>query len=285
MARDFDEWLGTFVPSIADYGYYVDFHAVYRNAEKLKVELNIMNSLVGSRSIEDDFVNLVQRYPEVLRCVPLLLAKRGQQIPVLDEEHGSLVFDFRKQVLDVELYAKFMRESGLFDLVSRHIISSLFDYVTGVEVGLNSNARKNRGGHLMENRVEQCIKETGVDYRKEMYLSEIEQEYGLDLSSISNRGVTKKRFDFVAAVSGTVYAFETNFYAGDGSKLNETARSYKMISQEAQGIAGFEFVWVTDGSAGWRSARNNLRETFDAMEHLYCLNDLETGALKRLFKK
>ena len=181
-----------------------------------------------------------------------------------------------------EQYAVLMRETGLFELLERHLVSSLIDYALGVEVGLNSNGRKNRGGHLMEDLVESHIKKAGFkEYYKEMYLTEIEEKWDLDLSSISGDGTSTKRFDFVIKTDNMVYGIETNFYASGGSKLNETARSYKMLAEEAKDIKGFSFVWITDGS-GWKSARRNLEETFNVLDALYCINDLENGILKTL---
>ena len=55
MSRDFNQWLGNFKSSISNYGYYVDFDKIYKSAEKYKVELNILNSLIGSKNIEKDF--------------------------------------------------------------------------------------------------------------------------------------------------------------------------------------------------------------------------------------
>lgn len=151
-----------------------------------------------------------------------------------------------------------MRETGLFDLMEKHLVGSLVDYVTGVEVGLDSNGRKNRGGHLMENLVEGYLKKAGLvrdeSYFKEMYISRVEEKWGIDLSSLSNNGTTEKRFDFVVKGKTTVYGIETNFYASSGSKLNETARSYKALALEAKEIEGFKFVWFTDG-IGWFSAK------------------------------
>lgn len=124
--------------------------------------------------------------------------------------------------------------------------------------------------------------ERGVDYFKEMKIADLETKWGLNLSSLSNQGKTVKRFDFVVKRADTVYAIETNFYASSGSKLNETARSYKSIAIEARKINGFAFVWFTDGK-GWNSARHNLEETFDVMEHIYCIADLEDGVMNRVF--
>lgn len=281
MARNFEKWLGNFRPSICNYTYYVNFGKVYENVDDIRVELNIMNSLIGSRDIEGDFRKLVNRYPEILKCIPTLLAVRDSKIFAMDEE-GAFTYEFKKLTRPIDDYVVFMKKTGLFDLLSNHLVNNLVDFVTGVETGLDSNGRKNRGGHLMEDVVEGFIKETGVEYYKEMYLAEIERKWGLDLSALSNDGKARKRFDFVAKTPTTVYAFETNFYASSGSKLNETARSYKLLAQESKGISGFTFVWITDG-LGWKSAKNNLRETFDETEFLYSIVELENGALSDLF--
>ena len=287
MKRDFAEWLLTFTDSIANYKYYIDFETIYKNAEIYKIELNMMNSLIGSENIEQDFENLVKKYPEVLKCVPTLLAVRQTEIIVLDDEGNKFEYNFNNMNYSVEQYTVFMRETGLFDLLEKHLINNLYDYVLGVECGLNSNARKNRGGHLMEDLVEKFIQRAGFEkdktYFKEMYLQDIERRWKLDMSFISNKNQATKRFDFVIKTDKCIYGIETNFYASGGSKLNETARSYKMIAEEAKRVVGFEFVWFTDG-IGWISARNNLRETFDNMEHIYNIADMKNGIMKEIFK-
>ena len=284
MSRNFSEWLSKFRSSIANYGDYVDFEKVHRNVDGLKIELNILNSLIGSKDIENDFENLVARYPETLKCIPLLLAVREKEIYAIDGD-GEFTYNFKKANYSVEQYKIFMRKTGLFDLLEKHIISNLIDYATGVETGLDSNGRKNRGGHLMEDLVESFIVKAGFKkgegYFKEMYIHEITDKWGIDLSAISNSGKMEKRFDFVIKTDNMIYGIETNFYASGGSKLNETARSYKQLSQEADTIDGFTFVWFTDGQ-GWTSARHNLEETFDVMENIYSIDDLENGVILQL---
>ena len=285
MKRKFNEWLETFRSSIATYSYYVDFEKVYGNIDAIKVELNILNSLIGSKDIEADFEKLLKDYPQILKCIPILLAVRGREIYAIDGD-GEYLFNFKKANCSVDEYKMFMRKTGLFTLISEHIINNLVDYVTGVEVGLDSNGRKNRGGHLMEDLVESYLKKSGlvrdVDYFKEMYISEIEEKWGIDLSNISNQGKAEKRFDFVVRKGSMLYGIETNFYTGGGSKLNETARSYKTLALETREIDGFTFVWFTDGE-GWKSARHNLEETFDVMDDIYCIKDLENGVIDTLF--
>lgn len=292
MSRDFNAWLSGFHDSIADYGYYIDFEKVHRNVDNIKVELNILNSLIGSRNIEADFENLMRKYPEVLKCIPLLLAVRANEIYCQDENGGHLFqFDFGKYPPNshahYERYKYFMRETGLFDLLENHIVNNLVDYATGVETGLDSNGRKNRGGHLMEDLVESFIQKAGfvkgVNYFKEMYIHQITDKWNIDLSAISNQGKMEKRFDFVVKTPNMIYGIETNFYGSGGSKLNETARSYKTLAWETEEIDGFTFVWFIDGK-GWTSARNNLEETFDVMQHIYNIKDLEDGVISEVFK-
>lgn len=284
MKRNFKDWLSKFRGSIANYEYYIDFDKVYRNVNEIKVELNILNFLIGSKNIEGDFKDIISKYPETLKCIPILLAVRAYEIYAIDGD-GDFTYNFKNSNCTPEQYVVFMRKTGLFDLLENHIINNLVDYVTGVETGLDSNGRKNRGGHLMEDLVESFIVKAGFEkdktYFKEMYIHEITEKWDIDLSAISNQGKAEKRFDFVIKTDKVIYGIETNFYASGGSKLNETARSYKQIAQEVATIDGFEFVWFTDGS-GWISARHNLEETFDAMEHIYSIDDLENEIISRL---
>lgn len=285
--RNFDKWLSKFKFSISGYDYYVNFNKVIENVEKLKIELNILNSLIGSKDIVKDFEKVITEYPETLKCIPLLLAVRSNEIYAQDKD-GVFTYNFNEMNCTVGQYKMFMRKTGLFNLISNHLVNNLVDYAFGVETGLDSNGRKNRGGHQMENLVESYIKKAGFikdeTYFKEMYLADIENKWGIDLSALSNQGKARKRFDFVVITDSMIYAIETNFYGGTGggSKLNETARSYKMLAQEAATVDGFTFVWFTDGTA-WRSARGNLRETFDVLDTLYSIDDMENGVMEKLF--
>ena len=283
--RDFAEWLGTFKETIADFKYYTNFEKVYKNVEKIKIQLHMLNSLIGSKNIEEEFEKLVKQYPETLKCIPILLAVRLDEIKAWT--NGELKrFPFKNPTLTIDEYKLFMRETGLFDLLQNHIINNLYDYVTGVETGLDSNARKNRGGDAMEDVVESFIKKEGfvrdVNYFKEMYNSEVSKMYGLDLSGITNGGKGEKKWDYVVKTDSCIYLIEVNFYSSGGSKLNETARSYKTITSEVKPIKGAKFVWITDGQ-GWLKAKKNLEETFDVLDDLYNINDLQNGALKRVF--
>lgn len=284
--RNFHTWLSNFRYSIADFNYYIDFNKVYKNVDSIKIELNILNSLIGSKNIDADFENLIKKYPEVLKCIPVLLAVREYEIYA--GENGAVkLYTFNNQINTIAEYKEFMKKTGLFDLLSNHIINNLYDYVTGVETGLDSNGRKNRGGHQMEDLVESFIRKAGFKrdetYFKEMYISEVSRKWNIDLSSVSNQGKMEKRWDFVVKTDNCIYLIETNFYGSGGSKLNETARSYKTIATEMKNVKGAKFVWFTDG-AGWKSAARNLEETFDVLDDIYSIDDMQNGIMKEVFK-
>ncbi len=285
MKRNFDLWLSSMKDSIASWTYYTDFNKVYENVSKIKIELNILNSLIGSKNIENEFKDIIKQYPNVLKAIPILLAKREHEIKV-NTNTENYVFNFIKMNYSLDQYVLFMKNSGLFDLLQNHIINNLVDYVLGIEVGMDTNGRKNRTGDVMEDLVESFLIKAGLvknkTYFKEMSKSEIEKKFNIDLSNISNNGKTEKRFNFVfVGAMDEIYACECNFYGSSGSKLNETTRSYKTLAIEAKDIKNFNFVWFTDG-IGWLDAKHNLEETFDILDNLYNLNDLENGVLDNL---
>lgn len=208
------------------------------------------------------------------------ISKKGKKIYAIDSD-GEYKYNFKNVNYSIDEYAMFMEKTGLFELISKHIINNLVDYVLGIEVGLSSNGRKNRGGHLMEELVESYLKSERLQYYREMELHEIEKTWDIDLSSlVDDEG---KRFDFVVKTEDCIYGIECNFYASSGSKLNETARSYELIARRAKNIKGFKFVWFTDG-IGWRNAKNNLKAVFDIHSDIYSIDDLEKGIVSKIFK-
>ena len=281
MCKNFEDWFKTLRTSINICNDYIDFHKVIENAGRLKIEISILSSLIGSQNIEHDFQELIDKYPECLKAIPILLAVRECEIYCQDER-GAITFHFDRKVQTAEQYTYFMRQTGLFELLSSKAVPDLQSYVTGVEAGMNSNGRKNRGGLQMEKLVEHFLQTAGVEYYTQMYLEAIENRWHIDLSPISSGGTSTKKFDFVVKAAHKVYAIETNFYTSGGSKLNETARSYKLLSEEAKHIDGFVFIWITDGG-GWTGAKNNLEDAFNAIEHIYNIADIEGGLFGSLF--
>ncbi|MBE5899157.1 MAG: restriction endonuclease [Lachnospiraceae bacterium] len=286
-SREFEEWLKSFTDNINNWNYYVNYNTAYKNTASVKRQLALLNTLKGSNNIEDEFRDLVKEYPECLKAIPLLLAVREDVIAITENDR-RLDFNFKSMNYDIDLYVEFMQKTGIFELLQSHVIGDLLDVGLGINIGLDSNARKNRGGHQMEDLVEYFIKEAGfekdVTYFKEMYLHEVEGKWGYDLSAISADGVAKKRFDFVVKPCGSqeVYICECNCYSSSGSKLNETARSFKTISLETEGVEHVHFVWFTDG-AGWLKAKGNLKETFLVQKDLYNIEDLKNGIIGKVF--
>ena len=285
MKRDFDSWFSNFRNTLATYDYYVDFKKVINNVDKVKVELNILNTLIGSKNIESEFEDIVREYPQVLKCIPILIACRAYEIYILDGD-TTYIYNFKKQNYGIEKYKEFMRKTGLFGMLENHLISSLVDYTYGVEAGLDSNARKNRTGSTMETLVESFIQNAGfvkdISYFTQMFASTIREKWNIDIPDFKVDNADKK-IDFVVKTNNSIYAIEVNFYSSGGSKLNETARSYKQIALETANINGFVFVWITDGY-GWKTAKNNLRETFNVLDNIYSIHDLENGLITALFK-
>lgn len=293
MARNFEEWLEQFDDSIASWKYYTDFDKVYDNVNKIKNELNLLNGLIGSKRIEEEFKELINEYPKVLQVIPILIAKRENIIIIKDAEQ-DYYYNFKNMNYSIDDYVLFMRKTGIFDLLENHLIGNVFDYVTGVEVGMDTNGRKGRTGDAMEDLVESYLLKAGFvrdfNYFKEYTKTDIMNKWGIDLSHIdqklkgeaSNKNA-EKRFDFVVKTDKMLYVIETNFYGTQGSKLNETARSYKMIESEFKNMKDVTFVWFTDGK-GWRSARHNLEETFNEMENIYNISDMKNDIMSKIFK-
>lgn len=284
MKKNYEQLLSSFKDNIASYEEYNNFEKVYENIAKYKKELSLINTLVGSNDIKNDFITLIKKYPECLKVVPLLLAIRKTEIKINDA-NIDYIFNFNKISYPLELYALFMEKCGLFNLLSKRLINNIYDYIIGIEVGLDSNSRKNRIGTTMENIVESYLQKAGlkkgVTYFKEMYANEIEDRFNIDLSNLTKSGKTNKRFDFVIYYNSQVYSIECNFYSSQGSKLNETARSYKDLALSSKNIQGFKFIWITDGM-GWHNCKTNLKDTYEVMDHLFNLNDLENNILLKL---
>lgn len=295
MSRNFEDWLSEFEDSIASWKYYTDFEKVYGNVNKIKNELNLLNGLIGSKNIEVEFRNLINEYPNVLKAIPILIAKR-EKIVIIKDAIQDYYYNFNKMNYTIEDYILFMRKTGLFDLLENHLISNLYDYVTGVEVGMDTNARKNRTGDAMEDLVESYIVKAGFvkehNYYKEVTSTKLKEKWNIDLKEIlknidvstNNKKVkmAEKRFDFVIENNGILYLIETNFYGSQGSKLNETARSYKMLNEELKKIEGIKFIWFTDGK-GWNTAKGNLEETFNEMEDIYNIKEMKNDIMSKIF--
>lgn len=280
------------VKGITQWDYFIKWEKVFNNIKPFEVELNILNVLVGKENIKEELTKLILEYPKVIDAIPLLLAirfknKKDQKINIVSDiktfeyKHFDLSIKTPSKA-EAENIADFFVGCGLANLLRDKKIKNLVDYATGVEVGLDSNGRKNRGGHQMENAVKTYIKEVcetlNLSYLKEANAKAIKEAWDIDIKVDKS----SRRIDYVINKNGKLYFFEVNFYGGGGSKLKSTATEYIRMNQywNDQNI---EFIWITDG-AGWLKTLKPLREYFDKAEYLLNLEMLKNGVLKKILK-
>ncbi|MBO7267204.1 MAG: type II restriction endonuclease [Bacteroidaceae bacterium] len=245
--------------------FFCDFDKISQNVRNIEISLNMLNYLIGKSNIEDAVRDIWQRDKTAFNVMDILIAVRDDGKKKVIDSLGNCVL-LKSLFTSPEGVVEYLNETGLTYLFQSNRIKDLVDYVFGIETGLDSNARKNRSGHIMEDTVEEILIDKGVSYRKEVYSS----EYPLLADAL---GDDEKRFDFVIETDNKVYLIEVNFYSGGGSKLNEVARSYSDIAPKINEIEGFEFVWITDG-IGWKSARNKLQEAFNIIPSIYNLTTI-----------
>lgn len=246
-------------------GFFCDFEKISQNVRNIEISLNMLNYLIGKTDIEAAVNDIWQRDSSAFNVMDILIAVRDDGKKKVIDSLGECVL-LKQLFTSPEGVVEFLNETGLTELLRSNRIKDLGDYVFGIETGLDSNARKNRSGHIMEDTVQAIFEEANIQFGKEVYSS----EYPL-LTEVL--GEDKKRFDFVIETPGKVYLIEVNFYSGGGSKLNEVARSYSDIAPKINSVDGFEFVWITDG-IGWESARNKLQEAFSIIPSIYNLTTI-----------
>lgn len=283
----FDSITSNFKNKITQWNYFVNWKKVLGNIGPIEKELNLLNFLLGKDNIEEEAFKLIKQYPSVVKAFPNLLAIREKSVDVLIDTKNFIYkkFVFNKTNLDdneCRQLAQFLINSGIASLFQEKKIKNLVDYTTGVEVGLDSNGRKNRGGTLMESLVEDFVAETcnelNIGFMPQATAKKIKQEWGLDVKVDKSSRI----IDFAINKNGQLYFIECNFYGGGGSKLKSTATEYVEMNSywNKQQI---EFIWVTDGS-GWKSTLKPLREYFDKSEYLINLEMLKSGILKKILK-
>lgn len=245
--------------------FFCDFDKISQNVEDIKLSLCMLNSLIGSSDLRKSVETIWKRDKSAFGIMDILIAVRSEgKKKVLDSLGRCVVLDTLFNSVDGVM--EFLENTGLAEIFQSKKINDLVDYVFGIETGLDTNARKNRSGHVMEDMVARIFEKNGIHYRQEVYSSEwptITRVLGDD----------EKRFDFVIKTAAKTYLIEVNFYSGGGSKLNEVARSYSDIAPKINSVSGFEFVWITDG-IGWKSAKNKLQEAYSIIPSIYNLTDI-----------
>ena len=247
--------------------------------------------MIGKDDFDEEFKFLLKENPNIVKVIPALVVRDGSNKKkfkiLVDYKNKKLVYedyDFTKKDItdkDIEKYLIFVKETGLKDLIVSKKIKNLVDYIIGVEAGLDSNGRKNRGGHAMENIVEVFIKDVceknNFKYLKEANAEKIKHKLVYDVPVDKS----SRRYDFVIDNGKELFIIETNFYGGGGSKLKSTAGEYRNLFDVLKGK--YKFIWITDGM-GWKRTAKPLRETFDYNDYLLNLAMLEKGILEFILR-
>ncbi|MFC2330870.1 MAG: type II restriction endonuclease [Treponema sp.] len=265
MQKNFDLFISQLSETNATLDYFTDFEKVIRNTNKIAIKLNQLNYLIGKNDLRNAIKELYEENPKVFEVLDILLAVRTKDKKKTFSADGKLVL-LESYLTSLQGVIDFVEQSGLAEVFKNKNITNLVDYVFGVEVGLDTNARKNRSGKNMAQAVALKFKSAEIPFRAEVNSSEFEE--------IKSLGQDLKRFDFVIPTKKKTYLIETNFYNGGGSKLNEVARAYSDIAPKINRYEKFEFVWITDGQ-GWLSAKNKLGEAYSLIPSVYNLANLD----------
>lgn len=265
MAKDFQRFMSQLQETNQTLDFFCDFKKISQNVENIKLSLCILNSLIGTKDMRSAVETIWNRDKTAFNVMDILIAVRseGKKV-VLDKIGNCVVLDSMFKSVDGVM--EFLDDTGLTEIFQSRRITNLVDYVFGIETGLDTNARKNRSGHVMEGIVKHIFDNNNVKYRQEVYSSEWPE-----ITKVL--GDDEKRFDFVVKTVGKTYLIEVNFYSSGGSKLNEVARAYTDLAPKINSVSGFEFVWITDG-IGWKSARNKLQEAYNNIPSVYNLTDI-----------
>ncbi len=266
MSKDFNKFLSQLRETNQTLDFFCDFSKITQNVEDIKLSLCMLNSLIGATDLRKAVETIWNRDKRAFSVMDILIAVRTRDKKKIIDSIGRCI-PMEDLFRSVDGVMTFLQDTGLADILQKQRIKDLVDYVFGIETGLDSNARKNRSGDIMERTVAGILHRSGVHYRQEVYSSEwptITEALGDD----------EKRFDFVIEAPSKTYLMEVNFYSGGGSKLNEVARSYSDIAPKINAVSGFEFVWITDG-IGWLSAKNKLQEAFGIIPSIYNLTSIQ----------
>ena len=275
----------TFRNKITTFDYFVNWKKVFNNVNPIEKELNLLNCLIGKENIESETFNLIKQYPSVIKAFPFLIASREKSFEILIDmkEFISKKYDFSNvtptdtQIKDLTF---FVLKSGFADILRNRQVKNLVDYTIGVEVGLDSNGRKNRSGTMMESIVEvfveECCNTNNADFITQATTDKIKTKWNFPVAMDKSSRI----IDFAIYKNQKLYFIEVNFYSGGGSKLKSTATEYcEMYNRYHE--QNIEFIWITDG-AGWHSTEKPLREYFDKSDYLLNLEMLKNGVLKQI---
>ena len=265
MEKNFGTFMSQLRETNQTLGFFCDFDKISNNVENIKLSLCMLNSLIGTNDLRRSVETIWERDKTAFNILDILIAVRSNGQKKVLNANGECVA-LNSFFESVDSVVEYLEDTGLAHILKEGRIKNLVDYVFGIETGLDSNARKNRSGHVMENMVSKIFDDNNITYRKEVYSKE-----WTDIKRVL--GDDEKRFDFAIEAHQKTYLIEVNFYSGGGSKLNEVARAYTDIAPKVNSVPNFEFVWITDG-IGWKDARTKLHEAYNIIPSVYNLTSI-----------
>lgn len=274
MKKEFNSWLDTFQPTLATCDYFTDFEKVNHRIKELKPQIKTIKQIIKQKDISLAIENELKIDFSIMSILPLFIAVNTKDTTFIDAKGKYQTISFNKSTNDLSVYMEFINTSGIVDVLKRVKSVGVEKYLFGILVGLDSNRRKNRMGHLAEDKLEEILQKTGNPYYKEVTLETIKERYNVDISQLSNHKVSSKRFDYIMEKNGELYLFESSYYTSNGSKQNELSRSYTEICKAINNIQGLHFIWVVDGN-GWKSSKNALEKAYNVMPDVYNFSELE----------
>lgn len=274
VKKEFNSWLDTFQPTLATCDYFTDFEKVNHRIKELKPQIKLVKNILKQEDILIAIETTLNEDFSLMSILPLFIAVNTSKVTFIDTNGQYQTISFNKSTNDLSVYMEFIKTSGIVDVLKRVKSVGVEKYLFGILVGMDSNTRKNRMGHLAEDKLEEFLQKTGNPYYKEVTLETIKERYNIDISQLSNRKVSSKRFDYIMEKNGELYLFESSYYTSNGSKQNELSRSYTEICKAINNIQGLHFIWVVDGN-GWKSSKNALEKAYNVMPDVYNFSELE----------
>lgn len=274
------------------FDFFIDWGKVFHNIDNIEIELNILNYLIGKEDINKEFKDLIKRYPSIVAVIPILVAVREKRLEVLADFRGKewkyKTYSFEKKVsysdIEIDSIVEFCDNVGLLKMLSSKKIKNVVDYCIGLEVGIGTNGRKNRGGKIMEDIIEwyvqEICKDLNLKYISQATKSKIKNEWNIDLPVDKS----SRQYDFAINNNEKLVLIETNFFSGGGSKLKSVAGEFKALNDFLKDKDVIDkFIWITDG-IGWKTAQKPLKETFENNDFLINTKMILDGILEEIIK-
>ncbi len=267
--------------------YWFNFKNVDTNIKDYDTpDLYTLDYLIGKSENEMNLF-FIER-PHLLKLVPKLLGIRDEKFEKQNKDKILKVQDVDKvytlnfnkiESNKIDLYLKFIKDSGLSTVLCGGLKKSVHDYAYGVEAGMDSNGRKNRSGSMGESYLESVLNQISNDsgwiaHGQTTYDSCVIW-YNIHLDGFENRRFDGSLFN---PSRKQLYLFEVNNFNSGGSKSKASATEFKDL-HERFSRTNHEFIYITDGK-GWDSDKSHLKEAMEYIGKVFNYRMIESGYLK-----